>query len=65
MAAIVDVSLHDKQMEVYASRHRFKVVVAGRRWGKTALSKAMIMRAAKYPKARIWYIAPTFRMAKQ
>ncbi|WP_339118965.1 terminase family protein [Halomonas sp. BMC6] len=65
MAAIVDVSLHEKQMEVYASRHRFKVVVAGRRWGKTALSKAMIMRAAKYPKARIWYIAPTFRMAKQ
>lgn len=28
--------LHKKQMEVYANRSRFKVVVAGRRWGKCA-----------------------------
>lgn len=65
MAAIVDVTLHNKQMEVYASKHRFKVVVAGRRWGKSMLSKSMMMRAAKKPRARVWYIAPTFRMAKQ
>lgn len=65
MAAIVDLSLHKKQMEVYSSQHRFKVVVAGRRWGKTALSRTMILRAAVKPRARVWYIAPTFRMAKQ
>lgn len=65
MAAIVDVSLHEKQMEVYASKHRFKVVVAGRRWGKTQLSRTMILKAAKRPRSRVWYIAPTFRMAKQ
>lgn len=65
MGSIIDVSLHAKQMEVYASKHRFKVVVAGRRWGKSMLSKAMMMRAAKKPRSRVWYIAPTFRMAKQ
>lgn len=65
MATIIDVSLHEKQMEVYASKHRFKVVVAGRRWGKTQLSLTMILKAAKKPRSRVWYIAPTFRMAKQ
>ncbi|MGY2462251.1 terminase large subunit domain-containing protein [Vreelandella sulfidaeris] len=65
MAAVVDISLHEKQMDVYASPHRFKVVVAGRRWGKTQLSRSMILRAAKRNRSRVWYIAPTFRMAKQ
>ena len=35
-------SLHKKQMEVYSSKHRFRVVVAGRRWGKTALHNALV-----------------------
>jgi hypothetical protein len=41
--------LHAKQMEVYRSRHRFKVVTAGRRWGKTqreqVIGKIMTVRA--------------------
>lgn len=53
-------------MEVYRSRARFRVVVAGRRWGKTALARVlMITRAAKKPRQRIWYVAPSYRMAKQ
>lgn len=59
-------SLHPKQMEVYKSKARFRVVVAGRRWGKTALSKTlMIIKAARKPKQKIWYVAPTYKMAKQ
>lgn len=65
MAAKVSLTLHEKQMEVYKSPHRFKVVVAGRRWGKTALSRTSMMTKARKKRARIWYIAPTFRMAKQ
>lgn len=61
----VSITLHSKQMEVYSSPHRFKVVTAGRRWGKTALSRTLMMRAGKKANARVWYIAPTFRMAKQ
>jgi intein/homing endonuclease len=34
MAAKVNLSLHTKQMEVYQSQARYRVVVAGRRWGK-------------------------------
>jgi phage terminase large subunit len=59
-------SLHPKQMEVYRSKARFRVVVAGRRWGKTALSRVlMITRAAMKHRQRVWYVAPSYRMAKQ
>lgn len=57
--------LHKRQMEVYASRHRFKVVVAGRRWGKTQLAKTSILKFARIKKRLIWYVAPSYRMAKQ
>lgn len=57
--------LHRKQMEVYASRHRFKVVVAGRRWGKTQLAKVSLIKFARKKKRLIWYVAPSYRMAKQ
>ncbi len=65
MALKVGLSLHSKQMEVYLSRARFRVVVAGRRWGKTALSRTLMIAKARKPKQRIWYVAPTYRMAKQ
>ena len=64
-ATSVSLSLHAKQMEVYQSDARFRVVVAGRRWGKTALSRVLIIRASKLPRQKIWYVAPTYRMAKQ
>lgn len=57
--------LHAKQMEVYKTRSRFKVVVAGRRWGKSQLSKITIIKYAKIKNRLIWYVAPSYRMAKQ
>lgn len=65
MAAPVSLSLHPKQMEVFKSKARFRVVVAGRRWGKTQLSKILIITKARVRKQKIWYVAPTYRMAKQ
>lgn len=57
--------LHKKQMEVYQSKHRFRVVVAGRRWGKTQLAKISIIKYARVKNRLIWYVAPSYRMAKQ
>lgn len=65
MAVKAKLSLHTKQMLVYKSRARFRVVVAGRRWGKTALSRVLIITRAKERKRKIWYVAPTYKMAKQ
>jgi hypothetical protein len=57
--------LHPKQLVVFRDRSRFKVVVAGRRWGKTYLSRAaLVAAAASKKKANIWYVAPTYGMAK-
>jgi hypothetical protein len=57
--------LHEKQMEVFKTRSRFKVVVAGRRWGKTQLAKTAMIKYAKVSNRLIWYVAPSYRMAKQ
>lgn len=57
--------LHSKQMEVYRDPHRFKVVVAGRRWGKTQLAKICLIKYARIKKRLIWYVAPSYRMARQ
>ncbi|MGV2866476.1 terminase large subunit domain-containing protein [Achromobacter sp. AGC39] len=57
--------LHEKQMEVYRAKSRFKVVVAGRRWGKTQLAKTSMIRFANVRNRLIWYVAPSYRMAKQ
>lgn len=57
--------LHKKQMEVYRDTHRFKVVVAGRRWGKTQLAKVSLIKFARKKRRLIWYVAPSYRMAKQ
>lgn len=57
--------LHQKQMEVFKSPRRFKVVVAGRRWGKTQLAKILLIKYAKIKNRLIWYVAPSYRMAKQ
>jgi hypothetical protein len=57
--------LHPKQLLVFKDKSRFKVVVAGRRWGKTFLSRtALVVAAATKKKANVWYVAPTYGMAR-
>lgn len=58
-------SLHPKQMEVYQDKHRFRVMVAGRRTGKSYLARVELISFAVKPNQKIWYVAPTYRMAKQ
>lgn len=45
--------------------HRFKCVVAGRRFGKTHLSIRQLAYHAREPNQEVWYVAPTYRQAKQ
>ncbi|MGZ8497405.1 MAG: terminase large subunit domain-containing protein [Candidatus Binatia bacterium] len=58
--------LHPKQHDVFHHRARFKVVAAGRRWGKSMLSQvSLIDNASAKPGSLNWYVAPSYRMAKQ
>ena len=62
---VVHFQLHEKQAEVFNNDCRFRVVVAGRRFGKTKLSMLEMLAWATKKCQKIWYVAPTYRMAKQ
>lgn len=57
--------LSKAQDQVATDPHRFRVVVAGRRFGKTHLSIRELAFHAKDPDKEVWYIAPTYKMARQ
>lgn len=57
--------LSNAQKEVATSDHRFRVLVSGRRFGKTHLSIRELAKAAAQPNSVCWYIAPSYRQAKQ
>jgi len=57
--------LNAGQREVVSSLARFRVVIAGRRWGKTHLAIRELARSARRPRSRSFYVAPTYRQAKQ
>ena len=53
------------QGEVFYCEKRFRVLVAGRRFGKSYLSCVELLRAAiERPGETYFYCAPTYRMAK-
>ena len=41
-----------------------KVVVAGRRWGKSILSVLWLLHEEIQPEERRWFVAPTYRQGK-
>ena len=57
--------LNPGQREVAASAARFRVVVAGRRWGKTYLAIREVAKIAREPNRRVFMVYPTYRQAKQ
>jgi hypothetical protein len=58
------VPLSKAQKEVFTSEARFRVLITGRRFGKTFLALNELAKFSRYPKKKVWYIAPTFRMCK-
>ena len=69
----LDFNLHDKQLDVFKSDARYKVVAAGRRAGKSYLSAVTLLIEALKTKNRfdydlksreVWYVAPTYQQAR-
>ena len=58
------ITLTKPQLTVSQSKARFRVLISGRRFGKTYLAVTEMMKYASQPNRRIWYVAPTFKMAK-
>jgi hypothetical protein len=54
------------QTKIFDDPARFRVIVAGRRFGKTFLSTAEILSKALSAKDQhVWYVAPTYKAAKE
>ena len=74
----MDVTLHARQQEIYNDNHRFKIVAAGRRFGKSFLAAVtLLVEASKNEKVRsdgvlvdlaleeVFYVGPTFDQSKR
>lgn len=59
-------NLTKPQSKIYQDESRFRVVVAGRRFGKTFLSTVELLTNAINEHGRnCWYVAPTYKAAKE
>ena len=57
---------HDNQKEIHRSKARYRVVIAGRRFGKSALAlNEALARAFQLRDQIIWIVLPLFRQAKE
>jgi len=57
---------HANQIKIHSSKARYRVVVAGRRFGKSALAlNEALARAFQLKGQIIWIILPLFRQAKE
>lgn len=60
------VKLHDKQKEVALDTHRFRVLCAGRRFGKSVLADIIAMKwATENANGLVWIVSPTYKQSKQ
>jgi len=58
------VKLNPWQMEVANDPHRFRVICAGRRSGKSVLSRLLILKWAVEENGLYWIVSPTYKASK-
>ena len=52
------------QKNVINNESRFRVLITGRRFGKTYLAVNELAKFASQPNKKVWYVAPSYRQAK-
>lgn len=57
--------LSDPQQVVAQDETRFKILVSGRRFGKTTLAIRELCYHARFPNKLCWLVAPSYRQARQ
>ena len=56
--------LTEPQKKVITDDSRFRVLITGRRFGKTYLAINELAKFASQPNKKVWYVAPSYRQAK-
>ena len=63
--AELNVDLHPAQLSIFNSDARFKIVAAGRRFGKSRLAAwILLIKAIQSEEKDVFYIGPTFQQSK-
>src|SRR3990167_5072752 len=62
---MVKVKLHESQYSVAIDLHKYKVINAGRQWGKSILARLIILQWASKKQGIYWIVSPTFVQGKQ
>src|ERR1043165_2541835 len=52
--------LHRSQAQIAAHPARFRIVCAGRRWGKSRLAAMLSLKTALEQQGRCWWVAPSY-----
>lgn len=60
----IPVNLHPKQIEIESNPARFKIVRAGRKFGKTTFAQKKALDWLGKPNSVVWFIAPYLKQAK-
>jgi PBSX family phage terminase large subunit len=60
----LNIKLHPKQYEVAVDTHRFRVINAGRRFGKSVLARSIVLDWATKNAGLYWIVSPTYQMAR-
>jgi hypothetical protein len=58
------VKLHKGQLDVANDPHRFKIISAGRRWGKSVLARMIVLKWATESVGNYFIVSPTYKQAK-
>lgn len=61
----MEVRLNKWQTTVFDDQHRFKVVCAGRRSGKSVLARLIVLTWATQNIGTYWVVSPTYKQSKQ
>lgn len=58
------VKLHEKQYDVAVDQHRFRIICAGRRWGKSVLARMIVLKWALEKPGIYWIVSPNYKQSK-
>jgi hypothetical protein len=58
------VPLTKPQQQVISCEKRFRVLISGRRFGKTFLAINELAKYARFPNQKVWYVSPSYRQSK-
>ena len=59
------IKLHKSQHEVAQNPSQYRVICAGRRWGKSVLARLIVMQWAIQKEGLYWIVAPTYGQGKK